>query len=31
MVEIVAKPSAKVRYTTVQNWSQNVFNLVTKR
>ena len=31
VVEIVAKPSAKVRYTTVQNWSQNVFNLVTKR
>ena len=31
MVEIIAKPSAKVRYTTVQNWSQNVFNLVTKR
>ena len=26
-----ASPSAKVRYTTVQNWSQNVFNLVTKR
>ena len=23
--------SARVRYTTVQNWSQNVFNLVTKR
>ncbi len=31
VVEIVAKPDAKVRYTTVQNWSQNVFNLVTKR
>src|SRR3954462_5344084 len=31
VVEIVAKPSAHVRYTTVQNWSQNVFNLVTKR
>ena len=31
VVEIIAKPSAKVRYTTVQNWSQNVFNLVTKR
>jgi Fe-S cluster assembly protein SufB len=31
VVEIVAKPSARVRYTTVQNWSQNVFNLVTKR
>ena len=31
VVEIIVKPSAKVRYTTVQNWSQNVFNLVTKR
>ncbi len=31
VVEIVAKPGARVRYTTVQNWSQNVFNLVTKR
>ncbi len=31
VVEIVAKPGAKVRYTTVQNWSTNVFNLVTKR
>ena len=31
VVEIVAKPSARVRYTTVQNWSQNVYNLVTKR
>jgi Fe-S cluster assembly protein SufB len=31
MVEIVAKPSSRVRYTTVQNWSQNVYNLVTKR
>ncbi|MDX6633647.1 MAG: Fe-S cluster assembly protein SufB [Solirubrobacterales bacterium] len=31
VVEIVAKPSSRVRYTTVQNWSQNVFNLVTKR
>ncbi|MGH2938598.1 MAG: Fe-S cluster assembly protein SufB, partial [Solirubrobacterales bacterium] len=31
VVEIIAKPSARVRYTTVQNWSQNVFNLVTKR
>ena len=31
VVEIVAKKSARVRYTTVQNWSQNVFNLVTKR
>jgi Fe-S cluster assembly protein SufB len=31
VVEIVAKPNSRVRYTTVQNWSQNVFNLVTKR
>src|SRR5918995_677664 len=31
VVEIAAKPGARVRYTTVQNWSQNVFNLVTKR
>lgn len=31
VVEIVIKPSARVRYTTVQNWSKNVYNLVTKR
>src|ERR687893_1910197 len=31
VVEIVAKPSSRVRYTTIQNWSQNVYNLVTKR
>jgi Fe-S cluster assembly protein SufB len=31
VVEIKAKPSSRVRYTTVQNWSQNVYNLVTKR
>ena len=31
VVEIIAKPGAKVRYTTVQNWSNNVYNLVTKR
>jgi Fe-S cluster assembly protein SufB len=31
VVEIVAKKSSRVRYTTVQNWSQNVYNLVTKR
>src|SRR4029078_10804665 len=30
-VEIMAKPGARIRYTTIQNWSQNVFNLVTKR
>jgi Fe-S cluster assembly protein SufB len=31
VVEVVAEPNAKVRYTTVQNWSKNVYNLVTKR
>ena len=31
VVEIVCKPGSRVRYTTVQNWSQNVYNLVTKR
>ena len=31
VVEIVAKPGAHVRYTTIQNWSDNVYNLVTKR
>ncbi len=31
VVEIVCHPSSRVRYTTVQNWSQNVYNLVTKR
>ena len=31
VVEIIVKPGARVRYTTVQNWSKNVFNLVTKR
>ena len=31
VVEIVAKKGARVRYTTVQNWSNNVYNLVTKR
>ncbi len=31
VVEIFVKPHAKVRYTTVQNWSNNVYNLVTKR
>lgn len=31
VVEIFVKPGAKVRYTTVQNWSKNVYNLVTKR
>src|SRR5687768_14218215 len=31
VVEIVVKPSARVTYTTIQNWSNNVYNLVTKR
>ncbi len=31
VVEIVVKDNANVRYTTVQNWSTNVYNLVTKR
>jgi Fe-S cluster assembly protein SufB len=31
VVEIIVKPGARVRYTTIQNWSQNVYNLVTKR
>src|SRR3954463_11634490 len=31
VVEIVVQPSARVTYTTIQNWSNNVFNLVTKR
>jgi Fe-S cluster assembly protein SufB len=31
VVEIVVKKNANVRYTTIQNWSNNVYNLVTKR
>lgn len=31
VVELVAMPGAKIQYVTVQNWSNNVFNLVTKR
>ena len=31
MVELVALKGAKIQYVTVQNWSNNVFNLVTKR
>lgn len=31
VVEIVALPDSHVRYTTIQNWSNNVYNLVTKR
>jgi Fe-S cluster assembly protein SufB len=31
VVEIIVKRNARVRYTTIQNWSNNVYNLVTKR
>ncbi|MFH1866737.1 MAG: Fe-S cluster assembly protein SufB [Patescibacteria group bacterium] len=31
VVEIIAKPYSRVRYTTIQNWSNDVYNLVTKR
>ena len=31
VVEVYAKKNAKVRYTTIQNWSKNVYNLATKR
>ncbi|GBC74888.1 FeS cluster assembly protein SufB [archaeon HR06] len=31
VVEIIAMKGAKVRYTTIQNWSNDVYNLVTKR
>ncbi|MFZ0994459.1 MAG: Fe-S cluster assembly protein SufB [Candidatus Dormiibacterota bacterium] len=31
VVEIIAMPNSHVRYTTIQNWSNNVYNLVTKR
>jgi Fe-S cluster assembly protein SufB len=31
VVEIIAMEGARVRYTTIQNWSNNVYNLVTKR
>ncbi len=31
VVEIIAKKGANVRYTTIQNWSKDVYNLVTKR
>lgn len=31
VVEIIAHARSEVRYTTIQNWSQNVYNLVTKR
>jgi Fe-S cluster assembly protein SufB len=31
VVEIIVKKGGRARYTTIQNWSPNVFNLVTKR
>jgi Fe-S cluster assembly protein SufB len=31
VVELIAHKGAKIRYTTIQNWSDNVYNLVTKR
>ncbi|MCK5632228.1 SufD family Fe-S cluster assembly protein, partial [bacterium] len=31
VVEVFALPGSKVRYTTIQNWSSDVYNLVTKR
>ncbi|MEK7287070.1 MAG: Fe-S cluster assembly protein SufB [Elusimicrobiota bacterium] len=31
VVELIALPGSTIRYTTIQNWSKNVFNLVTKR
>ena len=31
VVELIAHKNAKIRYTTIQNWSDNVYNLVTKR
>ena len=31
VIEIIVRPGAYVRYTTIQNWSTNVYNLVTQR
>lgn len=31
VIEIIVKKNARVRYTTIQNWSANVYNLVTQR
>ncbi len=31
VVEVIAKRGARVRYTTIQNWANNIYNLVTKR
>ncbi len=31
VVEVIAKKNSRVRYTTIQNWANNIYNLVTKR
>src|SRR4030095_9922667 len=31
VVELIAKPGARIRYSTIQNWSHNTYNLATKR
>jgi Fe-S cluster assembly protein SufB len=31
IVEVIGKPGSRVRYTTIQNWANNIYNLVTKR
>jgi Fe-S cluster assembly protein SufB len=31
VVEVIVRPGARFRYTTIQNWSNDVYNLVTKR
>lgn len=31
VVELIALPGAQIRYTTIQNWASNIYNLVTKR
>lgn len=31
VVELIAQKGASIRYTTIQNWSKNIYNLVTKR
>lgn len=31
VVELIAMPNSRIRYTTIQNWAGNIYNLVTKR
>jgi Fe-S cluster assembly protein SufB len=31
VVEVICKKNSRVRYTTIQNWANNIYNLVTKR